>query len=124
MQWRIKQHHPQSQGAYLFIGKDNQPFNIATMQKIFERVRQKADIKRNDGSRYQPRLHDLRHTFAVNRLVNWYQENKNVQQLLPVLSVYMGHKYLAHTSVYLTMTDELLEEAKIRFEKYAITEQQ
>ncbi len=107
-----------------FIGKDKQPFNIATMQKIFERVRQKACIKRNDGSRYQPRLHDLRHTFAVNRLVSWYKENKNVQQLLPVLSVYMGHKYLAHTSVYLTMTDDLLEEAKIRFEKYAITEQQ
>jgi hypothetical protein len=47
-----------------------------------------------------------------------------VQQLLPVLSVYMGHKYLAHTSVYLTMTDDLLQEAKIRFEKYAIKEQQ
>lgn len=124
LQWRIKQQQPQSQDAHLFIGKDKQPFNIATMQKIFERVRQKACIKRNDGSRYQPRLHDLRHTFAVNRLVSWYQENKNVQQLLPVLSVYMGHKYLAHTSVYLTMTDDLLDEAKIRFEKYAITEQQ
>ena len=124
LQWRIKQQQPQSLDAHLFIGKDKQPFNIATMQKIFERVRQKACIKRNDGSRYQPRLHDLRHTFAVNRLVSWYQENKDVQQLLPVLSVYMGHKYLAHTSVYLTMTDDLLEEAKIRFEKYAIREQQ
>ncbi len=122
LQWRIKKKQPQSPDAHLFIGKDNQPFNIATMQKIFERVRKKACIKRNDGSRYQPRLHDLRHTFAVNKLVSWYQENKNVQQLLPVLSVYMGHKYLAHTSVYLTMTDDLLEEAKIRFEKYAIRE--
>jgi len=64
------------------------------------------------------RLHDLRHTFAVSRLVSWYRENKNVQQLLPVLSVYMGHTYLAHTSVYLTMTDELLREANIRLEKY------
>ncbi|MEJ7737188.1 MAG: hypothetical protein WKF97_07160 [Chitinophagaceae bacterium] len=61
----------------------------------------------------------LRHTFAVNRLVSWYQENKDVQRLLPVLSAYLGHKYLAHTSVYLTMTDNLLQEAKMRFEKYA-----
>jgi hypothetical protein len=34
------------------------------------------------------------------------------------LSVYMGHTYLAHTSVYLSMTDELLREANLRFEKY------
>ena len=82
----------------------------------------KAGVKRTDGATYQPRLHDLRHSFAVNRLVSWYQENKNVQQLLPVLSAYLGHKYLAHTSVYLTMTDDLLYEAKERFEKYVKSE--
>jgi integrase len=72
-----------------------------------------------DNARYQPRLHDLRHTFAVHRLMNWYQENDNVQQLLPTLSVYMGHTYLSATSVYLTMTKDLLQEAGRRFEKYA-----
>ena len=124
LQWRIKQQQPQCLNGHLFIGKNAQPFNTATMQGIFQRIREKAGIKRSDEAKFQPRLHDLRHTFAVNRLVSWYQENKNVQQLLPVLSVYMGHKYLAHTSVYLTMTDDLLQEAKIRFEKYAIREQQ
>jgi integrase len=60
----------------------------------------------------------LRHTFAVNRLTSWYQEGKDVQKLLPVLSVFLGHKHLSHTSVYLTMTDNLLEEANKRFEFY------
>lgn len=118
LQWRVQQKHPQANDAWLFMGKNNQRFNQWTLEGAFKRIREKAGIKRTDGANYQPRLHDLRHSFAVNRLASWYQENKNVQQLLPVLSVYLGHKYLAHTSVYLTMTDNLLYEAKVRFEKY------
>jgi site-specific recombinase XerD len=124
LQRRKKQNQPQSAEWYLFLGKDNQPFNIGTMREIFKRIRKKSGIKRNDNANYQPRIHDLRHTFAVNRLTSWYRENKNVQQLLPILSVYLGHKHLAHTTVYLTMTDDLLKEAKIRFENYAAGEQQ
>lgn len=124
LQWRIKQKQPQSPEASLFIGKNNQPFNADTMRGIFQRIRKKAGIKRDDNATYQPRIHDLRHTFAVNRLTSWYQEDKNVQQLLPILSTYLGHKYLAHTTVYLTMTDDLLQEANMRFEKYATGEQQ
>src|SRR6266542_2194225 len=103
LQWRVKQKRSQSPDAHFFIGKNNQPFNLYTMEGIFQRIREKAGIMRNDGATYQPRLHDLRHTFAVHRLISWYKENKNVQQLLPILSVYMGHKYLAHTTVYITM---------------------
>ena len=40
---------------------------------------------------YQPRLHDLRHTFAVHRLTSWYRQGADVQKLLPQLSVYLGH---------------------------------
>jgi site-specific recombinase XerD len=124
LQWRKKQNQPQSAGSALFLGKNCQPFKANTMQGIFRRIREKAGIKRDDDTHYQPRLHDLRHTFAVNRLTSWYQENKNVQQLLPILSTYLGHKQLAHTTVYLTMTNDLLQEANRRFEKYAIGEQQ
>ncbi len=123
LQWRVKQKQPQSPDTYLFLGKNSHQFNLWTIEGIFQRIREKAGIKRPDKARYQPRLHDLRHTFAVHRLISWYKANKNVQQLLPVLSVYMGHKYLAHTSVYLTMTDDLLREANACFEKYAIKEQ-
>lgn len=124
LQWRIKQKQPQTPDAYLFISNNDKPLTHWTIEGIFKRIREKAGIKRTDKARYQPRLHDLRHTFAVNRLVSWYQGNKNVQQLLPVLSAYLGHKYLAHTSVYLTMTDNLLCEARMRFEKYVKAEQQ
>ena len=90
------------------------------MGGIFKKKRKLAGIKRTDKSCYQPRLHDLRHTFAVHRLTSWYQEHANVQILLPILSIYMGHTHPSSTSVYLTMTSELLREAGIRFEQYAI----
>jgi integrase len=66
-----------------------------------------------------PRLHDLRHSFAVHRLTAWYREGCDVQRLLPVLSIYLGHADLEGTKVYLTMTPELLQQASLRFERYA-----
>ena len=61
----------------------------------------------------------MRHTFAVNRLNAWYRDGADVQRLLPVLSTYLGHIDLNGTQVYLTMTPELLQEASLRFERYA-----
>lgn len=124
LEWRIEQGQSQSGVSPLFVGKHNQAFNYDTMQGIFQRIRAKAEIKRDDTSTYQPRIHDLRHSFAVHRLTSWYQEKKDVQQLLPILSTYLGHRSLACTTVYLTMTDDLLQEANIRFKKYAIGERQ
>ena len=77
-----------------------------------------AGIRRTD-TREQPRIHDLRHTFAVHRLTTWYQQGADVQRLLHHLSVYLGHVHLRHTQVYLSMTPELLREASQRFERYA-----
>lgn len=95
---------------------------LHTAEGTFRELCQKAGISRNDGASYQPRLHDLRHTFAVHRLVNWYQDGADVQRLLPLLSIYMGHVHLSSTQYYLTMTPELLRQASQRFERYAITE--
>ncbi len=121
LQWRKKNQQSEKLETSLFINQHGEAFNAGTLRDIFQRIRIKAGICREDGAYFQPRLHDLRHTFAVNRLLSWYQEKKDVQQLLPILSVYMGHTYLAHTSVYLSMTDDLLREANARFEKYIKT---
>lgn len=77
-----------------------------------------AGIRRSDTSA-QPRIHDLRHTFAVHRLTSWYRQGANVQRLLHLLSVYLGHVHIRHTQVYLSMTPDLLREANNRFENYA-----
>jgi integrase len=89
------------------------------VERYFVRVRKHARVERTDGASYQPRLHDLRHTFAVHRLTAWYRAGVEVQRLLPLLSVYLGHVNLSSTQVYLSMTPELLAQANIRFERYA-----
>lgn len=120
--WRKKEFREQYDKAPLFISLKNQPINTKTIRNIFQRIRSKSGIKRTDNASYQPRIHDIRHSFAVHRLTSWYQENKDVQKLLPVLSTYMGHTYLGATSVYLRMTDDLLREASSRFQQYTIGE--
>lgn len=85
---------------------------------LFDSLRLEAGVLRFDTPRYQPRLHDLRHTFAVNRLLAWYRDGKDVQRLLPQLSTYLGHVRIEDTEVYLRMIPALLREANMRFERY------
>jgi integrase/recombinase XerD len=89
-----------------------------TIQEAFQRLREHTGIRRSDAGRCQPRLHDLRHSFAVHRLTSWYRQGADVQNLLPHLSTYMGHASLRGTQVYLSMTPELLHEAAARFDHY------
>lgn len=66
-----------------------------------------------------PRLHDLRHSFAVGCLLRWYREGLDPASRLPQLSTFMGHVDPASTAVYLTITPALLDEASRRFEAFA-----
>lgn len=119
---RQRENYSQNPDVPFFVGRNGKAIKKGTIQKAFRHIRKKAGIRRTDGARYQPRLHDLRHTFAVHRLTAWYKQGADVQRLLPVLSVYMGHVCLSSTSTYLTMTPTLLEEAGRRFEQYAFKE--
>jgi site-specific recombinase XerD len=117
--WRQSAHCPVSNKSPFFVGRTGKPVVCVTLQATFGRLREYCGIHRTDGGRYQPRLHDLRHAFAVHRLIAWYRQGADVQYLLPHLSAYMGHVHLAATQVYLTMTPELLQEASARFGNYA-----
>jgi integrase/recombinase XerD len=108
--------------SVLFLNYKRNALERQTAERYFRLVRQQAGVRRNDGAHNQPRLHDFRSTFAVHRLVKWYQEGADVQRLLPQLSTYLGHVHIANTQVYLTMTAELLREANCRFEQYALSE--
>lgn len=102
----------------LFQAKSGDSPKARAVVASFARLRKIAGIERHDGSYFQPRLHDLRHTFAVHRLTEWYRQDADVQRLLPALSTYLGHVNLNGTQRYLTMTPELLQQANRRFERY------
>lgn len=103
-----------------FCYRDGRPLIQSTMQAIFRRQCALANIERPRNTRYQPRLHDLRHTGVVHRLIAWYRGGANLQILLPQLATYLGHINLSATQHYLTLTPELLHEASMRFETYAM----
>ena len=57
-------------------------------------------------------------TFAIHRLLAWYQEGKDLNAYLPALATYLGHVNVSSTQVYLEPTPELLHQAGDRFAKY------
>jgi len=119
---RTEAGHNQSGTAPFFVLRRGGPVQRPLVEARFKDLREYANVKRVDGARYQPRLHDLRHSFAVHRLVSWYQQGADVQKLLPQLSTYLGHLRTSDTQPYLTMIPELLHEASARFERYALKE--
>jgi integrase/recombinase XerD len=102
-----------------FLRRHGTAISGQAAERYFGMVRSHLGMSRGDGAYFQPRLHDLRHTFAVHRLVAWYRQGADVQLLLPKLSTYLGHIGLAETQHYLTMTPDLLREAGRLFERYA-----
>ncbi len=110
---------PAGEASALFTTRTGNRLDYSSVSARFRRVRHAARVQRDADARYQPRLHDLRHSYTTHRLIAWYRTGADVQRLLPQLSTYLGHKDLASTQRYLTMTADLLQEAGGRFEQYA-----
>lgn len=115
---------PSSPEAPFLRSRFGQALRIDSVDNVFQWLRTEARVLRPDGSDCQPRLYDFRHTFAVTRLVTWYRDGKDVQRLLPHLATYLGHVHIDGTAHYLSITRELLKEASICFERYALQEVQ
>jgi len=84
---------------------------------MFHDIAVEAGLRGPTG--HGPCLHDLRATFAVTRLLQWYRDGDNVMNRLPLLSTYLGHACVSDTEVYLRVTTALLEEANTRFHAFA-----
>ena len=79
-----------------------------------------ADVIRRAGlkplrGKTGPRVHDLRHSMVVNRILDWYRTGINPQDRLPFLATYLGHRDINSTLVYITVTQDLLHYANERF---------
>ena len=82
---------------------------------MFRRLRERAGI--GAGAEHPPRIHDVRHTFAVRTLLGWYRAGEDVEARLPVLSAYLGHRDPRSTYWYLSAAPELLALAAARLER-------
>lgn len=99
--------------AFFPRSNGRQPMAAQSLYKSFRRVLDLAGIEHR-GRGEGPRLHDLRHTFAVLRLLSWYEANADLGTKLPQLATYLGHVGLATCQVYLHMTRDLVGEVTRR----------
>jgi integrase/recombinase XerD len=81
------------------------PLTLGNVNRNFRRFLWQARIP-HGGRGHGPRVHDLRHTMAVNNLRSWFEQGENVGALLPVLQTYLGHSSIGDTAYYLHLTAE------------------
>ncbi len=87
-----------------------------TVHHVFRPLLDQCGITYN--KRTGPRIHDLRHTFAVHRLLAWYRDGQDINAQLPMLATYMGHVNLQSTQIYLRPTAKLLGHVSDRFRRH------
>ena len=101
-----------------FLGERGMPLCYSTVRHTFTRLREQLGWRPLENGRH-PRIHDLRHSFACRRLLQWHQNGVNVQYAISVLSTYLGHAKVSDTYWYLSATPELLGVCAGRFERFA-----
>ncbi len=95
--------------ARLFVSLAGTPVIYSGFHHAFRQAVLAAGVGAEGPAR--PRVHDLRHSFAVRTLVGWYRDGLDVEALLPRLSTYLGHREPRFTYQYLSATPELLGHA-------------
>ena len=102
----------------LFTFDGRRGIHPGTASQVFHHLVPVLGLPVPDGVS-SPRLHDLRHSFAVGCLLRWYREDGDPQSRLHQLSTFMGHVDPESSAVYLAITADLLAEANRRFEAFA-----
>lgn len=103
----MKTVHPNPQpGAVFLPNTHGKAISKNSFYKTFRKLLLLAGIP-HGGRGYGPRLHDLRHTYAVHRLRDWVREGADMNVMLPYLSAYLGHNSLMETEEYLRLTPDL-----------------
>lgn len=115
---RRKAKAPQSPESGLFWhDQGNARYTRHSIAWCLVDILRRAGIKSTKG-KTGPRIHDLRHSFVVHRILEWYRAGINPQDKLVFLATYLGHRDIHSTLVYITVTQDLLEQANERFRRF------
>jgi integrase len=107
--------HAQSEpGSYFYPGFHGGCYDPSTIYVRFRQYLWKAGISHSGSG---PRVHDLRHAYCVHRLKKWVLEGKDLTNLMPYLSVYLGHTDFRGTEYYLRLTADLYPDIVSKLEK-------
>lgn len=101
---------------YVFVSTTGNRLDQAQVHRTFYALSRQIGL-RGPRASHGPRIHDLRHRFAVRVLTHWYQAGEDAARLLPVLSTYIGHARVQDTYWYLSAWPELMAGAMSRLER-------
>jgi integrase/recombinase XerD len=102
--------------SYLFVSSMGNRLDSGDIHRTFYALSRQIGLRRPTAS-HGPRLHDMRHRFATNTLVQWYRSGQDPERRLPLLSAYLGHVHVADTQWYLEASPELMREAMRRLQQ-------
>lgn len=117
------QYRPVQKSVSFLISESGAPLNYDTVQGTFSQIRGHLGWNRGTDGR-APRIHDLRHTFATRRLLQWYREKIDVEHAILALSTYLGHTTVGCTYWYLTGVPELLAICADRFQRFVTRDEE
>jgi integrase len=101
--------HPRARTNSFLVGEAGARLVKNTAEDNFVRLSRRVGLRGPEGRHgHGPRLHDLRHRWAVNALLRWYRAGVDVERHLPELSTYLGHTHVSDTYWYLTAVPELM----------------
>jgi integrase len=102
--------------SYVFVSNWGNRLDSGDVHRTFYALSRQIGL-RGVADSHGPRLHDMRHVFATNTLIHWYQSRQDPERRLPILSAYLGHVHVADTQWYLSASPELMREAMCRLEQ-------
>jgi integrase len=106
---------PRPKSSSFFVSDKGVRLTQCNTRYIFVKLSREIGLRGPNDS-HGPRLHDLRHTFAVKTLLRWYRTGANVEHRLPELATYLGHTHVNDTYWYLSAIPELLQLAVARLD--------
>ena len=102
--------------SYVFVSNWGNRLDGGEIHRTFYALSRQTGL-RGPSASHGPRLHDLRHRFAVTTLLRWYRAGEDAERRLPILSTYLGHVHVSDTFWYLSAWPELMREAMRRLER-------
>jgi len=96
---------PTPRSRAFFLSSAGTPVLAVSLRATFREITTRIGIRTH---KVQPRIHDLRHRFAVQTLIDWYRSGVNINEHIATLSTYLGHVSPADTYWYLSASPELM----------------